>query len=75
MFTDRSPLLSVRLVIDFIPNHTSRNHTWFMKSQQKEDPYTNYYIWAPCSETDPKPSTGGDMVGTMYMYLYQNVID
>lgn len=46
----------MRLVIDFIPNHTSMNHTWFMKSQKKEDKYADYYIWKPCTTSGPRPT-------------------
>lgn len=46
----------MRLVLDFIPNHTSKNHTWFMKSRNKEDKYGDYYVWAPCTSVGPKPT-------------------
>lgn len=35
----------VRVLLDFVPNHSSDQHEWFQKSIQKIDPYTNYYIW------------------------------
>ena len=43
-------VLGKRVIVDLIPNQTSRNHTWFTKSQKKEDKYANYYIW---SDTKP----------------------
>ncbi|XP_050406195.1 maltase A1 [Patella vulgata] len=36
----------MRLILDFIPNHTSRNHTWFQKSQTGEAGFEDFYIWA-----------------------------
>lgn len=42
---------SVRLILDFIPNHTGRSCEWFLKSQRKDEKFSNYYIWAPC---DPR---------------------
>ena len=39
----------IRVVLDFIPNHSSDQHPWFIKSLQREDPFTDFYIWA-----DPK---------------------
>ena len=38
----------VRLIMDFIPNHTGKMSEWFLKSQRKEGKYSDYYIWAPC---------------------------
>jgi len=35
----------VRIIVDFIPNHTSRQHPWFEKSRQQEGNYTDYYVW------------------------------
>ena len=39
----------IRVVLDFIPNHSSDEHEWFLKSIKREDPYTDYYVWV-----DPK---------------------
>ena len=38
----------VHLIMDFIPNHTSRQSKWFIWSEDKEGNYSDYYIWAPC---------------------------
>nr|XP_018916040.1 PREDICTED: maltase A3-like [Bemisia tabaci] len=35
----------IRLLLDFVPNHTSDEHPWFQWSIKKVDPYTNYYVW------------------------------
>lgn len=37
--------LGLKVVLDFIPNHSSNEHDWFVRSEQREDPYTDYYIW------------------------------
>lgn len=38
---------NIRLMIDFIPNHTSNAHEWFEKSRRREDDYDDWYIWHP----------------------------
>ena len=35
----------MKLLMDFIPNHSSDKHKWFQASRRKEEPYTDYYIW------------------------------
>lgn len=48
--------LGLRLLMDLVPNHTSDQHDWFIRSVAQEDPYTDYYVW--------KPSKGIDENGT-----------
>ena len=39
----------MHIVLDFIPNHTSDQHAWFIESQKSADrtnDYRNYYVWA-----------------------------
>ncbi|KAI4499815.1 hypothetical protein M0802_005071 [Mischocyttarus mexicanus] len=35
----------MKLIVDFVPNHTSDKHKWFEWSIQKIEPYTNFYVW------------------------------
>ncbi|XP_025210613.1 neutral and basic amino acid transport protein rBAT isoform X2 [Theropithecus gelada] len=39
----------LKLIIDFIPNHTSDKHTWFQLSRTRTGKYTDYYIWHDCT--------------------------
>ena len=43
----------LRIIMDFVPNHSSNEHEWFLKSEQKEDPYTDYYVWKDRNESNP----------------------
>ena len=35
----------IKLVMDLVINHTSNQHPWFIKSENKEGKYTDYYHW------------------------------
>lgn len=35
----------LKMILDFVPNHSSNEHEWFKKSELKEEPFTNFYIW------------------------------
>lgn len=41
----------IKVIMDFIPNHTSSEHPWFLESRaSKTNPKRDWYIWR-----DPKP--------------------
>lgn len=37
----------IRLMVDFVANHTSDQHEWFQKSRRREGGYDDWYIWRP----------------------------
>ena len=39
----------LKLIMDFVPNHSSDQHEWFLRSEERIWPYTDYYVWE-----DPK---------------------
>ena len=44
----------MKLILDFVPNHTSDEHPWFKESRaSKKNPKRDWYIWR-----DPKPGGG-----------------
>jgi alpha-amylase len=58
---------NIRIIIDFVLNHTSKDHPWFVASQDPQSPYRDWYVW---SKTDPgqahwHPAANGD-----YYYGY-----
>jgi alpha-glucosidase len=44
----------IRVIVDYVPNHTSDEHPWFVASRSsRNDPKRDWYIWA-----DPAPDGG-----------------
>ena len=42
----------LKIIVDFVINHTSDQHEWFQQSRaDKQSPYRDYYVW---SDTDNK---------------------
>ncbi|KAL8623034.1 hypothetical protein ACOMHN_059121 [Nucella lapillus] len=37
--------IGVKILVDFVPNHTSDQHAWFVQSCARQAPYDDYYIW------------------------------
>ena len=53
-FGDESDLISLinaahqkgmKIIFDFVPNHTSDAHPWFLSSQNKDSDKRNWYLW------------------------------
>ncbi|XDV50151.1 hypothetical protein PO909_019255 [Leuciscus waleckii] len=43
----------LKLIMDYIPNHTSDKHIWFQLSRNGTEPYKDYYIWVNCTADKP----------------------
>lgn len=43
----RARELGVRIVLDFVPNHTSDQNEWFKRSVRREPDYVDFYVWHP----------------------------
>ncbi|HEX3327101.1 MAG TPA: alpha-amylase family glycosyl hydrolase [Actinomycetota bacterium] len=45
----------LRVIVDFVPNHTADRHPWFLQSRSsRTDPKRDWYVWAdPASDGSP----------------------
>ncbi|KAL5012432.1 hypothetical protein ScPMuIL_010983 [Solemya velum] len=41
----RAHTKGIKVIVDFVPNHTSDRHSWFQLSRQGVDTHKDYYIW------------------------------
>lgn len=44
------------MIMDFIPNHTSDLHPWFIescKSDSDDNKYRDYYVWKKTEDNNP----------------------
>ena len=55
----------LKVILDFVPNHTSDQHAWFRESRSsRDDPKRDWYIWH-----DPAPGGGPpSAAGSRQMY-------
>lgn len=45
-FIDAAKNRSQKVIMEFDINYSSINHSWFVNSIERIEPYTNYYIWS-----------------------------
>ena len=45
--------VGMKVILDFVPNHTGNRHPWFMDSSASStNDYSNYYIWSDCAKNN-----------------------
>jgi len=55
----------LRVLLDFVPNHTSDRHPWFQEAlKSRENPFRDFYIWR-----DPAPDGVPPKDGSVLAYL------
>lgn len=54
----------MHLILDFVPNHTSEKHPWFVESRRsKADPKRDWYVWANASDDGGLPNNWRSLFG------------
>ncbi|KAF5284654.1 hypothetical protein FQR65_LT13485 [Abscondita terminalis] len=58
----------LRVVLDFVPNHSSNLHDWFNKSENSVPGYEDYYIWKDGDPNKPPNSWTSYFHGPTWTY-------
>ncbi|HET9588557.1 MAG TPA: alpha-amylase family glycosyl hydrolase [Anaerolineales bacterium] len=58
-FLDEAHARGIRVIIDWVLNHTSSRHPWFEQAQDPESPYRDWYRWTSERPTTPGWHPGG----------------
>ncbi|AHM59643.1 alpha amylase [Flammeovirgaceae bacterium 311] len=54
----------MKLIVDFIPNHSSDQHPWFRESRSSRDnPKRDWYIWKDAAENGAEPNNWLSVLG------------
>jgi alpha-glucosidase len=54
--------------LDYVPNHSSDQHEWFIKSEARDPEYENYYIW---SDGKPNPEGGRNLPPNNWISVFR----
>lgn len=46
--------MGLKVILDFVPNHTSDQNDWFTRSANRERGYENFYVWHDGQPTTPE---------------------
>ncbi len=54
----------MKIIIDYVPNHTSDQHAWFLESRSSRDnPKRDWYIWRDAKPDGSLPNNWGSFFG------------
>jgi len=73
----------LKLILDFVPNHTSSQHPWFLESRSsRENPRRDWYLWREPSQDGGTPNnwlsnfggSGWEWDATTRQYYYHSFL-
>jgi alpha-glucosidase len=73
----------LKLILDFVPNHTSDQHPWFLESRcSRENPKRDWYLWRDAAEDGGPPNnwpsnfggSGWEWDATTGQYYYHSFL-
>lgn len=60
--------LDLKVIMDFVPNHSSDKHEWFIKSEAREPGYEDFYVW---DDGLPNPAGGRNLPPTNWLQAFR----
>ncbi len=67
--------MGLKLILDFVPNHTSSEHSWFIESRQsKMNAKKDWYIWKDPSKEGGPPKAGRTGVAFIVFFLFLIIV-
>lgn len=61
---DEAHARNLKIILDFVPNHTSERHPWFQESRSsRDDPKRDWYIWADPGKDGGPPNNWQSVFG------------
>ncbi len=61
---DAAHLRSIKVIIDWVPNHTSDQHPWFIEARSgRDNPKRDWYIWRDPKPDGSEPNNWGSLFG------------
>ncbi|XP_023158570.1 maltase A3-like [Ceratitis capitata] len=58
--------LDIKIILDFVPNHSSDECDWFIRSAARDPVYKDYYIWHPGKVVNGKRQPPSNWVSVFY---------
>ncbi|KAL1494327.1 hypothetical protein ABEB36_009942 [Hypothenemus hampei] len=63
---DEAHKRDIKVILDYVPNHTSDQHIWFNNSVNSVENYTDYYIWANATVVNGTRLPPNNWLSTFY---------
>ena len=59
----------LKLIMDFVPNHTSEQHPWFLESKSSRDnPKRDWYVWCDGKDGEPPNNWMSEFGGAAWTF-------
>lgn len=66
----RANELCLKVILDFVPNHSSDENEWFLKSARREPGFEDFYVWHP-GRTNPDDNSSAPLPPTNWISVFR----